>query len=74
MFHNQIRYRRLLSHDNGSDGQDRLKGAVPMSTHKTITDWIIKQLRRSPERQLEELVWHGELIRLNRRGQVEMET
>ena len=55
-----------------------------MSTHPTITNRILKQLRRSPECELEELVfsckeftWHDtllELIRLNRRGQVEMKT
>ena len=55
-----------------------------MSTHPTITNRILQQLRRSPEWELEELVfscreftWHDtlvELIRLNRRGQVEMKT
>ena len=55
-----------------------------MSTHPTITNRILQQLRRSPEWELEEFVlslreftWHDilvELIRLNRRGQVEMKT
>lgn len=53
-----------------------------MSSHKAITNRILKQLRRSPECELEELVfscreftWHDtlvELVRLNRRGRVEM--
>ena len=53
-------------------------------SHPTITNRILKRLRRSPECELEELVfsckeftWHDtllELVRLNRRGQVEMKT
>ena len=55
-----------------------------MSTHPTIAKRILKQLRPTPERELEELVfscreftWHDtlvELVRLNRRGEVEMKT
>jgi hypothetical protein len=55
-----------------------------MSIHPAITNRILKQLRRSPECEVEELVfsckeftWHDtllELVRLNRRGQVEMKT
>lgn len=55
-----------------------------MSTHPAIANRILKQLRRSPECEVEELVfsckeftWHDtllELVRLNRRGQVEMKT
>ena len=61
-----------------------LKGGILMSPHTTLTNRILKQLRRSPECELEELVfscreftWHDtlvELIRLNRRGRVEMKT
>ncbi len=55
-----------------------------MSPHTAITKRVLKQLRRSPECELEELVfscreftWHEtlvELIRLNQAGQVEMKT
>jgi hypothetical protein len=55
-----------------------------MSSHTAITNRILKQLGRSPECELEELVfncreftWHDtfvELVRLNRRGRVEMKT
>ena len=63
---------------------DRLKGGILMSPHTTITNRILKQLRRSPECELEELVfrcreftWHDTLVeldRMNRAGQVEMKT
>ena len=53
-----------------------------MSPHTAITKRVLKQLRRSPECELEELVfscreftWHDtllELVRLNQAGQVEM--
>jgi hypothetical protein len=55
-----------------------------MSPHTAITKRVLKQLRRSRECELEELVfscreftWHEtlvELIRLNQAGQVEMKT
>ena len=55
-----------------------------MSPRTAITKRVLKQLRRSPECELEELVfscreftWHEtlvELIRLNQGGQVEMKT
>ena len=55
-----------------------------MSPHTAITRRVLRQLRRSPECELEELVfscreftWHEtlvELIRLNQAGQVEMKT
>ena len=63
---------------------DHLKGGILMSRHTTIRKRILKLLRRSPECELEELVfsckeftWHDtfvELVRLNRMGQVEMKT
>jgi hypothetical protein len=55
-----------------------------MSPHTAIINRILKQLRRAPECELEELVfscrgftWHDtlvELVRLNRSGRVEMKT
>jgi hypothetical protein len=55
-----------------------------MSARTAITNRILKQLQRSPEWELDELVfscreftWHDtlvELICLNRRGRVEMKT
>jgi hypothetical protein len=55
-----------------------------MSPYTAITKRVLKQLRRSPECELEELVfscreftWHdtlAELIRLNEAGRVEMKT
>ncbi len=55
-----------------------------MLPDKNITNRILKQLRRSPECELEEVVfscsqftWHDtfvELVRLNQAGRVEMKT
>src|SRR5688572_8557738 len=63
---------------------DRLKGVILMLPDTNITDRILKHLRRSPDCELEEVVfscreftWHDtfvELVRLNQAGRVEMKT
>ena len=68
----------------GSGQSDHLKGDILLSPYTDITKRVLKQLRRSPECELEELVfscseftWHDtliELVRLNQAGRVEMKT